>query len=477
MEIKYTSLLLPPLVASSLILSACNGSEASTSRATQNITTNADESVTKTSLEEIANNSNVENPILLSSIDPAPEIIDGQFNIESKNTAPTANAGVDKSIVSGNPVKLDASDSHDPDNDELTYSWEVISLPTNSIIQLSSLSTAISSFTPDVPGTYVFSVTISDGNFSTSDSVTVRASEISTETAGVLCDFSQNILNESESVNAASKVNWSCTDNKRVLRSNGLPDHTAGKFPNAFSQSPILAHSVLKNFPLTPTIDKAHTSLIIFDNMIGYMLNGIAINNHSAGSCVDSAHSLDQCSSNDNIGNWDIEALRLSIPTKSFDLGLDINNAHTGPSGKYHYHGVPKGLVELQGGDSSRMTMIGWAIDGFPIYTNVGHSIPTDANSSLQKMTSSYQLTESLTDARPSSKTFPIGTFTQDWIYVQASGSLDECNGRFGVTPEFPGGVYHYFTTDTFPYLPRCIKGIISTDNTTPSLAPPPPPS
>jgi hypothetical protein len=28
-----------------------------------------------------------------------------------------------------------------------------------------------------------------------------------------------------------------------------------------------------------------------------------------------------------------------------------------------------------------------------------------------------------------------------------------------GVTPEFPAGIYHYFATDSYPYLQRCVKG------------------
>ena len=37
--------------------------------------------------------------------------------------------------------------------------------------------------------------------------------------------------------------------------------------------------------------------------------------------------------------------------------------------------------------------------------------------------------------------------------------SLDECNGRHGVTPEFPKSIYHYYATDSYPYLQRCVKG------------------
>ena len=50
-----------------------------------------------------------------------------------------------------------------------------------------------------------------------------------------------------------------------------------------------------------------------------------------------------------------------------------------------------------------------------------------------------------------------MGTFQQDYSYVAASGDLDESNGRTGVTPEFPSGIYHYYITDTYPYIQRCI--------------------
>ena len=47
----------------------------------------------------------------------------------------------------------------------------------------------------------------------------------------------------------------------------------------------------------------------------------------------------------------------------------------------------------------------------------------------------------------------------QDYEYSAGLGNLDECNGRSGVTPEFPNGTYHYVLTDTFPYIPRCFRG------------------
>lgn len=74
-------------------------------------------------------------------------------------------------------------------------------------------------------------------------------------------------------------------------------------------------------------------------------------------------------------------------------------------------------------------------------------------------MSSSYRLKAAPDANRPATTLFPMGTFLQDHEYVAGLGALDECNGRTGVTPEFPNGIYHYYATDTYPYLQRCVKG------------------
>ena len=46
-----------------------------------------------------------------------------------------------------------------------------------------------------------------------------------------------------------------------------------------------------------------------------------------------------------------------------------------------------------------------------------------------------------------------------DYEYVAGLGDLDECNGRYGVTPEFPQGTYYYVVTSEFPSIPRMWRG------------------
>jgi hypothetical protein len=119
---------------------------------------------------------------------------------------------------------------------------------------------------------------------------------------------------------------------------------------------------------------------------------------------------------------------------------------------------MPEGILDKLG-KGKALTLVGWALDGFPMYARYGYTDPTDATSAITTMKGSYQLKSSPDSGRPSTSTYPMGAFTQDYEYVAGSGDLDECNGRFGVTPEFPCGIYHYYITDTYPFIQRCVKG------------------
>ena len=54
--------------------------------------------------------------------------------------------------------------------------------------------------------------------------------------------------------------------------------------------------------------------------------------------------------------------------------------------------------------------------------------------------------------------------YTADFEYIAGLGDLDQCNGRDGVTPEFPNGTYYYVITDSYPGIPRCFVGTPSLD-------------
>jgi hypothetical protein len=273
-------------------------------------------------------------------------------------------------------------------------------------------------------------------------------------TSGVACSYTYTALNTSASVNTTSTSTWTCNSTSRVLTANGIPDHAVGTFPNPNNPNTITPQSLSVSYPLMPIYSGTTTNLGGPTGATGYVLNGVKIDANTAGSCPANATATSSCSLVGG-GTWSIEALGQN----TFNFGTDANNAHVQPSGEYHYHGMPEGFIALKGGGPTKMTLIGWAADGFPIYARYGYSTANNASSALKAMTGSYRLKTTLAANRPSAALIPLGAFAQDWEYVAGLGDLDECNGRTGVTPEFPNGIYHYYATDSYPYFQRCIKG------------------
>ncbi|MCB9230999.1 MAG: YHYH protein [Bacteroidia bacterium] len=166
-----------------------------------------------------------------------------------------------------------------------------------------------------------------------------------------------------------------------------------------------------------------------------------------------------------NTKNGDVDyAWNLEILSTAHDLIYDCNNAHD--PNRYHYHGTPVTyLANLEDG-STHSGLFGYAADGFPIYYKYGYTDPNDAGSAIKALTSSYSLK---TGCRPGDGvTGPDGgydgTYVADYEYVEGKGDLDECNGRWSKTPEFPNGTYVYYITDQFPSVPRCFVGTPSID-------------
>lgn len=275
-----------------------------------------------------------------------------------------------------------------------------------------------------------------------------------TTTAGVECAYTYNALNPSASVNKNSTVAWSCNATNRLVTGNGIPDHAVGTFPNPNCPNTITAQAVNASMTLKPTLAANVTNP--GPGGIGYARNGVKFDPATAGTCT-VANGQTTCSLIGNTGAWNIEALG----QKSFNFGVDNSNAHVQPNGAYHYHGMPTGVIDGLG-KGMAMTLVGFANDGFPIYARYGYSKANDAGSGLKVLTASYRLKAQPDQGRPSVNTYPMGTFTQDWEYAAGSGDLDQCNGRTGVTPEFPCGIYHYVITETWPFIGRCLKGTVA---------------
>ena len=182
----------------------------------------------------------------------------------------------------------------------------------------------------------------------------------------------------------------------RLIKGNGLPVKTAsGNFPIApsdpafaYDRNPnsIRKQTVQLTLPADPQI-AAQPSCVSM-GMIGVALNGVAIFNAL-----------------DAMGR---DAVAHEVQ--------DLCSGHPEPRGMYHYHGPTPCLP----GETQNEQLIGYAIDGFGIYSMY------DANGT------------ELTDA-----------------------DLDACHGRTSVVlwDGKPQNIYHYVLTREYPYTIGCFVG------------------
>src|SRR5579883_1483659 len=95
--------------------------------------------------------------------------------VTTTNTPPIANAGPDQSVFVNSTVTLDGSKSSDPDKDPITFSWTFTTKPSGSTATLSGANTKSPTFVPDLAGTYVVQLIVSDP-FASSQPATVSVS-------------------------------------------------------------------------------------------------------------------------------------------------------------------------------------------------------------------------------------------------------------------------------------------------------------
>ncbi len=241
-------------------------------------------------------------------------------------------------------------------------------------------------------------------------------------------------------------------DDKRVLEANGIPEHRVGMFPNRGNPHSIAAQHYHFEIPVNPKIAEKITPAHDPTNRqgppnrpFGIAMNGVLFDPGTAEFWM-----------GDRAADWNYDALGGAV-----GLGLDENHAHVQPNGAYHYHGLSMPFLQQLGLNKGKHSpQVGWAADGFPIYALYGYRNAKDPHSSIVEFKSSFRLKSGM---RPGGKKGPggkyDGAFTRDFEYVKGSGTLDECNGRFCVTPEFPEGTYAYFLTADWPVIPRNFRG------------------
>lgn len=234
-----------------------------------------------------------------------------------------------------------------------------------------------------------------------------------------------------------------------------IPSYSIGPWPSN-PNTPSNQNFVYK-FTRTPQ-QNTTTPTTVGMGHIGVWTNGVSIFNVSDGM------------SYNNAGVWNRNAY--------FWEGVSFDNClgHPAPNGEYHHHVSPRCLYNVT--DSLQHSpIIGYAFDGYPVYGAWAFTY-TNGTGPMKRMRSSYTTTTTSTrvNGPAVSATYPVGCFMEDYVYSAGSGDLDQRNGRWCITPEYPSGTYAYFVTldgnldPQFPYtFYKAYYGIVQSGNTGPT--------
>ena len=256
------------------------------------------------------------------------------------------------------------------------------------------------------------------------------------------------------------------------VTTNGIPAYITGPFLDGNPSLATSQNGAIFKFPLNPTQNTGTPTATTGGN-IGLFINGVALFDYRDGASWRNASSQ-MCGGPTGMCTGDGKWNRDAVPAEK--AGFDCAKAHPA-MGNYHHHQNPSafnldlavistvcdtypsdGLYVINAAVHS--PLIGFAYDGFPIYGAYGYA-NADGTGGIVRMKSSYQLRNittrtvyadgtDVTDGPAVSTTYPLGYFREDYEYVahpSDASYLDAHNGRFCVTPEYPSGIYCYFTT------------------------------
>jgi hypothetical protein len=141
------------------------------------------------------------------------------------------------------------------------------------------------------------------------------------------------------------------TDDFFIVRSNGIPDHSTGPFPNRNNPNSIREQNYVFKIPRHPVMSETVTRLPM--GPIGVAINGVPFYNPYNAEGQDAAKNeiFDDCC------------------------------GHPDPMGRYHYHIYPKCIhTSFADPKDKHSPLIGYAFDGFAIYgpNGDGGKPPTD---------------------------------------------------------------------------------------------------
>lgn len=294
-----------------------------------------------------------------------------------------------------------------------------------------------------------------------------------TQTGTYYVAGNSNKINNNILVNC-QKVEYSA--NSVYVTTSGIPAYPTGPF---LDNNPSLAsnQSAIFKFPLSPTKNNGTPTNTSGGN-IGVFINGVALFDYRDGVAWNtSTNSLcggpgrTPCPGGPMTTQaWNRDAILAEKP------GFDCAKGHPA-NGNYHHHQNPSAfkldlnvistvcnLYDADGlytiDSAKHSPLIGFAYDGFPIYGAYGFK-NIDGTGGITRIKSGYQLRNITTrtthangtdvsDGPVISATYPLGYFREDYEFITHTNEadyLDDHNGRFCVTPEYPNGTYAYFAT------------------------------
>jgi hypothetical protein len=278
---------------------------------------------------------------------------------------------------------------------------------------------------------------------------------------------SSTVVNDTAKANV-QLVQYSTT--AAYIRCSGIPSYIVGPYLDG---NPSLAtdRNWLFKIPLTPTRNTGTPTNVGLGQM-GVFKNGVPMYNYADGM------------SYNNLGIWHRDAIYFERK------GFDCAKGHPSPvfsggmpgsgpviGGSYHHHQNPSAfkldkvvisnVCDLYLADgiyvmdsTTHSPLLGFAFDGYPVYGAYAYA-NSDGTGGIKRIKSSFQkraitvrtvlpdgTSLSAANYGPAvSDSFPLGCYMEDYNYVAGSGDLDEHNGRFAKTPEYPSGTYAYYTT------------------------------
>lgn len=258
----------------------------------------------------------------------------------------------------------------------------------------------------------------------------------------------------------------------------GIPAYPTGPFQDG-NPSQAADQEAIFQFPLAPA-ENTGTKTATSGGNIGVFINGVALFDYRDGVAWNpNTNAL--CGGPGNptcpggpmaSQDWNRDA----VPAEK--LGFDCAKGHPA-MGNYHHHQNPSAfkldinvtsdvcnLYDADGlyilDSTAHSPLIGFAYDGFPIYGGYGYA-NVDGTGGIARIKSSYFLRNNTTriNGPDVDATYFNGYFREDYEFISQAKDdyLDEHNGRFCVTPEYPNGTYAYFATvnadwtSAYPYV------------------------